>query len=178
VPLDHPWLSLLCITMSGGQACPSKRRQSGGAAIARLAGETSDNMKKQNDGKWACVPRRVSFPSSLCVPGGHGPDVRSHTNTGTGGRKGACRACEGARIIMRECGCIDLADRSAAVLFSCTVFLCAESALFSFCRHLVAASQRGRSSQVGESCHRPGAVALRFWLLYLPHAGHLHFLSC
>jgi len=53
VPLDHPWLSLLCITMSGGQACPSKRRQSGGAAIARLAGETSDNMKKQNDGIWS-----------------------------------------------------------------------------------------------------------------------------
>mmetsp|Transcript_90181 Transcript_90181/g.131986 ORF Transcript_90181/g.131986 Transcript_90181/m.131986 type:complete len:448 (+) Transcript_90181:132-1475(+) len=39
--------------MSGGQACPSKRRQSGGAAIARLAGETSDNMKKQNDGIWS-----------------------------------------------------------------------------------------------------------------------------
>lgn len=38
--------------MSGGNGeGPAKKRQSGGAAIARLAGETSDNMKKQNDGK-------------------------------------------------------------------------------------------------------------------------------
>ena len=38
--------------MSGGNGDgPSKKRMSGGAAMARLAGETSDNMKKPNDGK-------------------------------------------------------------------------------------------------------------------------------
>ena len=38
--------------MSGGNGeGPSKKRMSGGAAMARLAGETSDNMKKPNDGK-------------------------------------------------------------------------------------------------------------------------------
>lgn len=40
--------------MSGGNGDgPSKKRQSGGAAVARLAGETSDNMKKPNDGIWS-----------------------------------------------------------------------------------------------------------------------------
>ena len=50
--------------MSGGNGeGPTKRRQSVGAAIARLAGETSDNMKKPNDGgrlcSLRCLARRV-----------------------------------------------------------------------------------------------------------------------
>ena len=54
--------------MSGGNAegASSKKRASGGAAIARLAGETSDNMKKPNDGARACaLPRmqRDMFPA-------------------------------------------------------------------------------------------------------------------
>ena len=54
--------------MSGGngEGASSKKRASGGAAIARLAGETSDNMKKPNDGARACaLPRmqRDMFPA-------------------------------------------------------------------------------------------------------------------
>lgn len=56
--------------MSGGNGeGPAKKRQSVGAAIARLAGETSDNMKKPNDGKKSqhlviSRKRLAKFPSA------------------------------------------------------------------------------------------------------------------
>ena len=53
--------------MSGGNGDgPAKRRQSGGAAIARLAGETSDNMKKPNDGG---APLYFTRSLPLSLPG-------------------------------------------------------------------------------------------------------------
>ena len=55
-----------CESMSGGNGeGPSKKRQSGGAAIARLAGETSDNMKKPNDGEHPPFCQNASAESLL-----------------------------------------------------------------------------------------------------------------
>lgn len=55
-----------CARMSGGNGDgPSKKRQSGGAAVARLAGETSDNMKKPNDGNVASEFASKSEPASI-----------------------------------------------------------------------------------------------------------------
>ena len=43
--------------------------------------------------------------------------------------------------------------------------------MFHASRYLVAPGVRRRPAEVGEPRHRACAIAVRFWLLYLPHAG-------
>jgi len=50
--------------------------------------------------------------------------------------------------------------------------------VFAWCRHLVAPCERRRPAQVGEPCHWACAITLRFWLLYLPHAGKVPTANC
>ena len=90
--------------MSGGNGeGPAKRRQSVGAAIARLAGETSDNMKKPNDGG-----RLFSLP--CLAPERDGRCARRE-------RAGSGRcACEGGKRARRAC-------RRAGAAFAAAVCL-------------------------------------------------------
>ena len=83
--------------MSGGNGeGPAKRRQSGGAAIARLAGETSDNMKKPNDGG---APLQLSFAAIHLEPG---PGRARRARPARGGSARCACECGGSACRMRE----------------------------------------------------------------------------